>query len=36
MEVLGMPDPWVWSAYISCILITIVCIAYGLINWNRN
>ncbi|MDI6818694.1 MAG: hypothetical protein PWP32_1479 [Methanothermobacter sp.] len=33
--VLGIPDPWVWGAYILCILITVFCVIYGLVNWNR-
>lgn len=35
MEILGIPDPWVWGAYISCILVTILCIVYGVLNWNK-
>lgn len=33
--VLGILDPWVWGAYILCILITVFCVIYGLVNWNR-
>lgn len=32
--VLGIPDPWVWSAYLLCILITLFCVIYGVLNWN--
>ena len=32
---LGIEDPYVWLAYLLCILSTILCVAYGLINWNR-
>ncbi len=35
MEVLGIPDPWVWGAYILCILAVIICVIYGIINWNK-
>ncbi|MDI9618977.1 symporter small accessory protein [Methanothermobacter sp.] len=33
--VLGIPDPWVWSAYLLCILVTVFCVLYGIVNWNR-
>ena len=32
---LGIPDPWVWGAYVLCILSTLLCVVYGLVNWNR-
>ncbi len=32
--VLGIPDPWAWSAYLLCILITLFCVIYGVLNWN--
>ncbi len=32
---LGIEDKWVWLAYLLCILSTILCVVYGLINWNR-
>ncbi len=32
---LGIDDPWVWSAYLLCILSVIFCIIYGVINWNK-
>ncbi|MEW6010200.1 MAG: hypothetical protein CIT03_08810 [Methanobacterium sp.] len=35
MEVLGIPDPWVWGAYILCILAVIICVIYGILNWNK-
>jgi hypothetical protein len=35
MEVLGIPDPWVWGAYILCILATLLCVVYGILNWNK-
>jgi hypothetical protein len=31
----GIPDFWIWSAYLLCILSTLACIIYGLLNWNR-
>ena len=35
MEVLGISDPWVWGAYIACILVTLLCVIYGILNWNK-
>ena len=32
---LGIPDFWISSAYILCILSTIVCVVYGVHNWNK-
>ncbi len=31
----GIGDPWIWSAYLLCILSAILCVGYGLMNWNR-
>jgi hypothetical protein len=31
----GIPDFWIWSAYLLCILSALLCIIYGLVNWNR-
>jgi len=31
----GINDPWIWGAYILCILSTILCIVYGILNWNK-
>ena len=31
----GIPDPWIWSAFLLCILSAVACIAYGLYNWNK-
>lgn len=33
--VLGIDDPWVWSAYILTILSMLLCVIYGAINWNK-
>lgn len=33
--VLGIPDPWIWSVFILCFLSTILCVVYGLVNWNK-
>jgi len=32
---LGLKDFWIFSAYILCIASALVCIVYGLINWNK-
>lgn len=32
---LGIDDPWIWGVYMLCILSTLLCVLYGLINWNR-
>lgn len=32
---LGLNDPWILLAYLLCILSTIACIVYGIINWNK-
>ncbi|MCC7558446.1 MAG: hypothetical protein KO217_07140 [Methanobacteriaceae archaeon] len=31
----GINDPWIWGAYILCILSTILCVVYGILNWNK-
>ncbi|HEX3013068.1 MAG TPA: hypothetical protein VHO92_02180 [Methanobacterium sp.] len=33
--VLGIDDPWVWSAYILTILSMLLCVVYGALNWNK-
>jgi hypothetical protein len=33
--VLGIPDFWIWSAFLLCIACTLLCVIYGAINWNR-
>lgn len=33
--ILGIPDPTVSSAYIALILSVILCVVYGIINWNK-
>lgn len=32
---LGIDDPWVWSAYILSFVATGVCVVYGLAMWNK-
>jgi len=33
--VLGIDDPWIWGVYLLCILSALLCLIYGIINWNR-
>jgi hypothetical protein len=33
--VLGINDPWIWGVYLLCIISTLLCIIYGLMNWNK-
>jgi hypothetical protein len=35
VTVLGIDDPWIWGVYLLSILSTLLCVAYGLINWNK-
>jgi len=32
---LGISDPWIWGVYLLCVLSTLLCVAYGLVNWNK-
>ncbi len=33
--VLGIPDVWIWLAYVLCLGGTLLCVVYGIFNWNR-
>lgn len=33
--VLGIADPWIWGGYLLCILATLLCVVYGILNWNK-
>ncbi|NPV00566.1 MAG: hypothetical protein HPY53_04205 [Brevinematales bacterium] len=33
--VLGIPDPSIWVAYLLLIFLTLLCIVYGIVNWNK-
>jgi hypothetical protein len=33
---LGISDPWIWSAYLLCLVAALLCIAYGAVMWNRD
>lgn len=32
---LGIPDAGIWLAYLLCIASTILCVVYGIVNWNK-
>lgn len=33
---LGIVDFWVFLAYLLVIIVTVICVVYGVVNWNRN
>ena len=35
LSLLGIPDPWVWLAYVLCLLSALACVTYSWRNWNR-
>ena len=35
IRLLGFDDPWIWGVYLLCILSALLCLVYGIINWNR-
>lgn len=35
MMVLGIEDPWIWGGYLLLVISTLLCVVYGLINWNK-
>ena len=32
---LGIPDFWIAGAFMLCIISTLACVVYGIVNWNR-
>ena len=32
---LGIDDLWIWGVYLLSILSTLICIVYGMLNWNK-
>ena len=32
---LGLADGWVAAAYILCLLSSLLCVVYGIVNWNK-
>ncbi len=35
MTVLGISDPWIWGVLILIIIFTLICVIYGIVNWNN-
>lgn len=35
LSMLGIDDPWVWGVYLLSIFSALLCVIYGIINWNR-
>lgn len=35
MTVLGIEDPMIWGCLLLIVLFTILCIVYGVVNWNK-
>lgn len=31
LSVLGIPDPWIWMAYLLCLAATALCVVYAAI-----
>ena len=34
-EMLGIDDPQIWLAYVSCVLSALGCVVYGALNWKE-
>jgi hypothetical protein len=32
---LGLEDPWIIAAYLGSVFSTLLCIVYGVLNWNK-
>ncbi len=32
----GIEDPGIWLAYLLIIVSTLVCVVYGIVNWNKD
>lgn len=35
MTVLGIADPWIWGVLVLIVVFTLICIVYGIMNWNE-
>jgi len=33
---LGIEDPWVVTAFILCIISALLCLVWGIVNWNKD
>jgi heme exporter protein D len=36
MNMLGIPDPQIWLAYLLSVLSAVLCVVYGVVKWNSN
>ncbi len=32
---LGIPDPIIGAAYLLCLFSALLCVVYGIVNWNK-
>lgn len=32
---MGINDPWIWGVYVLSLLSAVLCVGYGLVNWNK-
>ena len=35
LNVLGIDDPWIWGVYLLSIFSALLCVIYGIVNWNK-
>lgn len=35
MMILGIEDSMIWGVYVGIILSTLLCVVYGIVNWNN-
>jgi hypothetical protein len=35
MVILEIEDPLIWGVYVGIILSTLLCVGYGIVNWNK-
>ena len=35
MMILGIEDPMIWGVYVGIILSALLCVVYGIVNWNK-
>ncbi len=35
MHMFGIPDPGIWLAYLLCVASALLCVIYGILNWNK-
>lgn len=32
----GIDDPWVLSGYLLCLIVTALCVIWGILKWNKD